>query len=358
VKLAIVLFNLGGPDSPEAVEPFLRNLFSDPAIIALPALLRLPLARLIARRRAPIARKIYDHLGGRSPIFEETRAQANALEKTLSGGDMEAKAFVAMRCWHPFSDGAARAVKAYNPDKVVLLPLYPQYSTTTSASSLKDWARAARRAKLAVPTSKVCCYPGEPGFIAAAAAQIREVTRDLRPDLSYRLLLSAHGLPKRTIAKGDPYQWQVEQSAAAIVAALAMPGLEPVVCYQSRVGPLQWIDPSTDAEIIRAGKDGKGVVVVPIAFVSEHSETLVELDIEYRRLAHEKGVPDYRRAATVGAHPDFIAGLAGLVRAAMEGKTVACGAGGCGTERICPPALRRCGYGAPRADARSNQGKR
>jgi ferrochelatase len=165
------------------------------------------------------------------------------------------------------------------------------------------------------------------------------------------LLLSAHGLPKRTVAKGDPYKWQVSQCARAIVNALTMPGVEKVVCYQSRVGPLEWIAPSTDAEIIRAGKDGKGVIVAPIAFVSEHSETLVELDIEYRRLAEAHGVPDYRRAATVGTHPDFIAGIAGLVRASLDSKIVTCADG-----RICPTTHRRCGFGAPRADARKNQG--
>jgi ferrochelatase len=141
------------------------------------------------------------------------------------------------------------------------------------------------------------------------------------------------------ITKGDPYQWQVEQSAKAIIKTLDMPNVEPVVCYQSKVGRLEWIGPATDAEIRRAGADGKGVIAVPIAFVSEHSETLVELDIEYRKLAEESGVPDYRRAATVGAHPDFIAGLAGLVRAALDGKTVTCAEG-----RICSPALLRCGY--------------
>ncbi|HEX4027229.1 MAG TPA: ferrochelatase [Rhizomicrobium sp.] len=341
MKLAVILFNLGGPDGPEAVEPFLRNLFCDPDIIALPALLRLPLGRFIARRRAPVARKIYAHLGGRSPIFAETRVQADALEKTLSGDGMEAKAFVAMRYWHPFSDGAAQAVKAFNPDRIVLLPLYPQYSTTTVGSSLKDWARAAKKAGLTAPTSRVCCYPWEPGFVAAAAAKIRDAMVGAPDAVSYRLLLSAHGLPRRIVEKGDPYQWQVEQSAAAIVKALDMPGLEPVVCYQSRVGPLEWIGPSTDAEIKRAGQDGKGVIVAPIAFVSEHSETLVELDIEYRKLAGEKGVPDYRRAATVGAHPDFIAGLAGLVRQALEDEIVTCGDG-----RICPTNHKRCGFAA------------
>jgi len=339
MKVAVVLFNLGGPDSPEAVEPFLRNLFSDPAIIGLPAIFRLPLARLIARRRAPVAAKIYAHMGGRSPIFEETRAQADALEQALSKGGVEARAFVAMRYWHPFSNGAARAVKAFQPDKIVLLPLYPQYSTTTTASSLQDWAKTARKIGVSAPTSRACCYPWEAGFVAAAAAKIREAAEDLKPGLSYRLLLSAHGLPKRVIQKGDPYQWQVEQSAAAIVKALARPELDPVVCYQSRVGPLEWIGPSTDAEITRAGKDGKGVIVAPIAFVSEHSETLVELDIEYRKLAAEAGVPDYRRAATVGTHPDFIEGLAGLVRRALDGKIVTCEEG-----RICPASHRRCGY--------------
>jgi ferrochelatase len=340
MKLAVVLFNLGGPDSPEAVEPFLRNLFSDPAIIALPAIFRLPLARLIAKRRAPVARAIYDHIGGRSPIFEETRKQADALETALSGDGVEAKAFVAMRCWYPFSDGAARALAAFNPDKIVLLPLYPQYSTTTTASSLKDWGRAAKKAGLTAPTSRVCCYPFEAGFVAAATAKIRAAMTNVPGDISYRLLLSAHGLPKRTIQKGDPYQWQVEESADAIVKGLAMPELEAVVCYQSRVGPLQWIGPATDAEIARAGRDGKGVIVAPIAFVSEHSETLVELDIEYRKLAAKAGVPDYRRAATVGERPDFIAGLAGLVRHAIGGKTVTCGEG-----RICPAEHKRCGYG-------------
>jgi ferrochelatase len=156
-KTAIVLFNLGGPDSPEAVAPFLRNLFSDPAIIALPWFLRLPLAWTIARGRAPVARDIYAKIGGASPIVRETQVQARALEAALAQGGIAAKAFIAMRYWHPFSDGAARAVKAYNPDKIVLLPLYPQFSTTTTASSLKDWKRAARKAGLDTPVAEIHC---------------------------------------------------------------------------------------------------------------------------------------------------------------------------------------------------------
>lgn len=340
MKLAVVLFNLGGPDGLEAVEPFLRNLFSDPAIIALPAPLRLPLAWFIARRRAPIAREIYAHLGGGSPIVAETQKQARALEAALSDGGVEAKAFIAMRCWHPFSDGAAQAVKAFGPDRIVLLPLYPQFSTTTTASSLKDWTRAARKAGLEVPTRQVCCYPDEPGFVAAAAARLKAQLADLNPGISYRILLSAHGLPKRTIARGDPYQWQVERTAKAILAEL--PGLDAQICYQSRVGRLEWIGPATEAEIRRAGAEGKGVIVAPIAFVSEHSETLVELDIEYAKLAREAGVPDYRRAATVGDEGEFIAGLARLARQAASGSGPVTSQGA----RLCPARQCRCGFAA------------
>ena len=340
MKLGIVLFNLGGPDSPEAVEPFLRNLFSDPAIISLPAIVRKPLAWFIARRRAPFARKIYDHIGGRSPILEETRSQAQALEAALTGSDVEARVVVAMRCWNPFSDEAAEELRHFAPERIVLLPLYPQFSTATSASSFQDWERAARKAGLSARATRVCCYPTDAGFIAAAAAKIRAAMRDPIAGISYRLLLSAHGLPKRTIETGDPYQWQVEQTARALVDALGIKNLDWSVCYQSRVGPLKWLEPSTDGEIRRAGHEGKGVVVAPIAFVSEHSETLVELDIEYSKLARETGVPDYRRAATVSADPAFIGGLAGLVKKALAN-------GACVNDsegRICPQKFGRCGY--------------
>lgn len=315
MKLAVVLFNLGGPDSPEAVEPFLVNLFSDPAVISLPAILRLPLARFIAKKRGPVAREIYAKIGGSSPILPETEAQARALESALR--EHQVKAFIAMRCWKPFTEDAVQAVAAYAPDKIVLLPLYPQYSTTTSQSSLKAWKTAAQKAGLAIPTVEVCCYPKLDGFIEALAALVRETLVKAKPDLAYRLLLSAHGLPKRVIARGDPYQWQVEQTAAALVRKLGID--DWAICYQSRVGPLEWIGPATDAEIRRAGAEGKALVVIPIAFVSEHSETLVELDIEYAKLAHECGVPHYLRAPTVGVRQEFIAGLADLVLQSVSG---------------------------------------
>jgi ferrochelatase len=291
---------------------------------------RIPLGRIIAARRAPLAREIYAKIGGRSPILEETQAQARALEQVLSGRGIEAKAFVAMRCWHPFSDTVAQGVKAWRPEKIVLLPLYPQYSTTTTASSFQDWERAAAAAGLDVPTERVCCYPTDQGIVTALAAGIHETWARAKPGLRYRLLLSAHGLPERVVAKGDPYRWQVEQTAAALVERLGMDGLDCTICYQSRVGPLRWIGPATDAEIRRAGAERLGVVVAPIAFVSEHSETLVELDIEYARLAGESGVPHYLRVPTVGVRHSFIDGLADLMLNSAG--------------RICPASLARCGF--------------
>jgi len=338
VKLAIVLFNLGGPDSPEAVEPFLRNLFGDLAIISLPAIFRKPLAWLIARRRAPIAGEIYAKIGGRSPILEETYAQARALEGVLASAGYEIRAFIAMRCWKPFSDEAAAAVKDWGADRIVLLPLYPQFSSTTTRSSLADWDRAATKAGLQAPQSRICCYPSEKGFVKAEVELIGAAWSKKKPYVDYRLLLSAHGLPKRMISKGDSYQWQVEKTAAAIVDRLGIENLDAQVCYQSRVGPLEWIAPATEAEIRRAGRDGKGVIVAPIAFVSEHSETLVELDIEYSDLAARSGIVDYIRVPTVGTQPLFIEGLARLVlEAAQDGGTV----NGCGA-RICPREFSKC----------------
>jgi ferrochelatase len=341
VKIAVVLFNLGGPDSLEAVEPFLRNLFADPAILSLPGILRRPLARFIATRRAPIAREIYAKIGGRSPILEETEAQARALETALQGRGHEARAFVAMRAWKPFAAEAVRAVKAWAPERIVLAPLYPQFSTTTTRSSLADWNSAAAANLAGVPQARLCCYPTEDGFIAAEADLIRATLAGAKPGVDYRLLLSAHGLPERTIAKGDPYRWQVEKTARAIVDRLGIEGLDWTICYQSRVGPLRWIGPATDAEIARAGADGKGVIVAPIAFVSEHSETLVELDLDYAGLARGAGVPDYLRVPTVRTHREFIAGLAGLIVRAAQGEEVVTCAGG----RICPARFRACGFG-------------
>jgi len=313
VKIAVILFNLGGPDSLEAVQPFLRNLFSDPAILRVPSLIRGPLARFIASRRAPKARGIYEQIGGSSPILGQTEAQARALEAALgaAGEGHEWRGYVCMRYWHPMTEAVVRSVERFAPDRIVLLPLYPQFSTATTASSFKAWNDLAR---FKAPTEVVKDYPTDPGFIAASVALVEEGLAQAGAG-PRRLLFSAHGLPERVIRAGDPYQSQVERTAKAIAESLG--GLDWSVCYQSRVGPLKWIGPSTDAEIARAGADKVAVVLYPLSFVSEHSETLVELDIEYRHLAERAGVPAYVRVPTVGTHPLFIAGLARLVRDAL-----------------------------------------
>lgn len=340
-RTAVVLFNLGGPDRPEAIRPFLFNLFNDPAILRLPTPLRWCLAQLISRRRAPVAAEIYENLGGRSPLLEETRAQATALEAAL--GDLgEVKVFIAMRYWHPLSAATAAEAVAWGAEEIVLLPLYPQFSTTTSASSFTAWRRAAAETGLSASSRAVCCYPTLQGLIEAHASLIDPALRAAADAGAPRLLFSAHGLPERVVAGGDPYQWQVERSAAAVAAALDhdWPGLDWRVSYQSRVGPLKWIGPETTEEIERAGRDGVPLVVVPIAFVSEHSETLVELDIEYRRLAERAGVPAYHRVPALATSESFIQGLASLVREALARPADTVGPAGGG--RLCPPACAGC----------------
>jgi protoporphyrin/coproporphyrin ferrochelatase len=338
-RLAVVLFNLGGPDSLAAVEPFLFNLFRDRAIIRLPGFLRWPLAKLISRRRAPVARGIYEKLGGSSPLLKYTRHQAHALERRLQADGYEARAFPCMRYWHPMSEAVVEEVLRFGPDRLVLLPLYPQFSTTTTASSLTEWRRAADVAGLQVETHAVCCYPTDAGFVGAVAELIRLKVEVIGLQPPFRVLFSAHGLPKRVVAAGDPYQWQVEQTAAAGASALGDLARDHVVCYQSRVGPLEWIGPSTEAELERAAHDGVPVVVVPIAFVSEHSETLVELDIEYRERAAELGVPAYARVETVDAAEPFIDGLAVLVEDALTRSAGPCSADG---RRRCPASFGGC----------------
>lgn len=337
-KIAVVLFNLGGPDNPRAVRPFLFNLFNDPAIIGAPAPIRYGLAKLLSARRAKVARQIYARLGGGSPLLANTQAQATALGHELA--DLgEVRVWPAMRYWHPMSEAVAQEIYRYGPDEVVLLPLYPQFSTTTTGSSARAWADAAAKAGLAASTRHICCYPSELGFVYALAELIRPALGRAAGHGRPRVLFSAHGLPRKIVERGDPYQWQVDESAAAVKRELAMADLDATVCYQSRVGPLEWIKPYAKAEIGRAGADRVPLVVVPIAFVSEHSETLVELDVEYRRHAEEAGVPHYERVSTVSTHPAFIAGLARLVRNALARPAGTCSASG---GRICPAAARAC----------------
>ena len=312
MKKAIILFNLGGPDKLENVEPFLFNLFNDPAILNLPTFLRYPLAKLISNRRAPVAKKIYAELGGSSPILKLTKEQSSALETKLNQTQKEDeyKCFIVMRCWNPRAIDVIKDVQLYGPDEVVLMPLYPQYSAATSGSSIKEWKDVCKKNNYHIKTSTICCYPTDQNFIKAHTKEIVKKIKNLK---NFKLIFSAHGLPEKNIKKGDPYQWQVEQSVKKIVESLGDENLDWILSYQSRVGPLKWIGPSTENTIIENSKIGKHIVLVPIAFVSEHSETLVELDIEYKEIADANGCKNYTRVPALGINEDFIKAMSELI---------------------------------------------
>lgn len=336
-KVAVVLFNLGGPDGPADVRPFLFNLFNDPAIIAAPGPVRTALAWWISTTRAPSARANYAKMGGGSPLLGETLAQADALTAALAGSDpdIEWRLFTAMRYWLPFVEETAAEVRDWAPDETVLAPLYPQFSTTTTGSSLAAWNKAAGD----LEARAICCWPEADGFVAAHARLIRETWDKAGRPAHARLLFSAHGLPEKIVRAGDPYRFQVERTCAAVGERVADILGDQAICYQSRVGPLAWIGPSTEAEIDRAAGDGKAIVLSPIAFVSEHIETLVELDEEYAARARDKGVEVFARVPALGTAPDFIAELASLVKGALSGGP---GYKPPGNRRLCPAACVRC----------------
>ena len=319
MKKAIILFNLGGPDSLNAVEPFLFNLFNDPAIISLPSFLRFPLAKFISKRRTPVAKAIYAEMGGKSPILEETKAQAVAIENSMQDEKDEYKSFIVMRCWNPRATETIKKVKEFRPDQIILLPLYPQYSNATSGSSINEWLDICKKESLTVETKIICCYPTEKDFILSYASLIKEKI-NLKKLSKTTLIFSAHGLPEIKIKQGDPYQWQVEQSVKELVRKLSIEKLNYILSYQSRVGPLKWIGPSTEEIIKEEAVKGKILIVVPVAFVSEHSETLVELDIEYKKLAEENGSKEYIRVPAVTVNRDFINSLKSSILKASAGE--------------------------------------
>ena len=312
MKKAVILFNLGGPDKLENVEPFLFNLFNDPAILNLPSLFRYPLAKLIANRRAPIAKKIYEELGGSSPILKLTEEQVSALELRLNEDDnlSDYKCFIVMRCWHPRAENVVKEVISYNPHEIILMPLYPQFSAATSGSSIKEWNNICAKKNFNVKTSTICCYPTDENFIKAHKNEIIKKIKNLE---NFKLIFSAHGLPEKNIKNGDPYQWQVEQSVDKIVKSLNIKDLDWILSYQSRVGPLKWIGPSTEEIIVENSKLDKHIVLVPVAFVSEHSETLVELDIEYKELADKNGCKNYSRVPALGINENYIKAMSNLI---------------------------------------------
>ncbi len=316
-RSGVVLFQLGGPDSVDAVEPFLYNLFSDPDIIDFPfaSIARRPLARLIARARAHHVSRHYAEIGGGSPLLEVTLRQAAALERELQSS-LDARVVVAMRYWHPFTSEAIAELQKHAPDEVVLLPLYPQYSRTTTGSSLNEWNRLLRLSDTWRPkVHLVREYHADPDFIDALVAAVNESLAGFpHPIAELDFLFSAHSLPLSVVQAGDPYQEHIERTCDLVWARGGWSGRRHL-CYQSKVGTSKWLGPSMGEAIERLAAEGaRHVLVVPISFVSDHVETLYEIGIEHRELAERLGIADFRLMAGLNCSPRFIAALAKLVR--------------------------------------------
>ena len=344
-KIAVVLFNLGGPDSLNAIKPFLFNLFNDQYIITLPSVLRFLVAKLISTRREKVAKAIYANTGGKSPILEETLAQKEALKQELiKNSDITFELFICMRHWHPMTAEVVKNIKNYEPNEIILLPLYPQFSTTTTASSLNEFAKNLSKELIdKIKLKTICCYPLNEGFIDSHVKLIEAKLSDKMDLSNYRMLFSAHGLPEKIVKAGDPYQWQIEQTVFKIINNLQLlPKFKKIdykVTYQSRVGPLKWLEPNTEDEIKIAGKDNKSLIIIPVAFVSEHVETLVELDIEYKHIADEHNI-DYVRVPTLSTNELFIKSLANMILN-FSSRDSSC-LSSSNFSRICPDIYGKC----------------
>lgn len=308
---------MGGPASLDDVEPFLFNLFMDPDIIEIPLgkFLRPFIARKIAKKRSGKVRGYYEKIGGKSPLLDLTLSQARALEEALLTQG-EFRTFIAMRYWRPFTDEAIRNILAYDPEKLVLLPLYPHYSETTTGSSFNEFERVWNKlGKPGIEVFKINSWHDHSDYISAWVQLIRDSLHkmDARRKGGTHLIFSAHGIPQKLIDRGDPYQKQTEESVRLILEKLDWKG-EWSLSYQSRVGPVRWLQPATDEWLVELGRKGvKSILMVPISFVSDHSETLYEMDILYRELARESGIEYFERVATPNCHKRFIEALGDIV---------------------------------------------
>jgi ferrochelatase len=325
-RVGIVLLNLGGPERIQDVGPFLYNLFADPEIIRLPIpQLQKPLAWLISTLRSRKSQEAYRSIGGGSPLRRITDQQARELQSVLRQREVNATTYVAMRYWHPFTESAVADIKADEIDQVVVLPLYPHFSISTSGSSFRELQRLRQGdpnfAKL--PLRAIRSWHDHPGYLRAMAQLIaKEIDACVDP-ASAHIFFSAHGVPKSYVEEvGDPYQKEIESCAALIMEQLGR-GNPWTLAYQSRVGPVEWLQPYTEEALEELGAQGvKELVVVPISFVSEHIETLEEIDIEYREIATEAGVSNFRRVPALDTDPTFIESLADLVQDSLAGPEV------------------------------------
>lgn len=316
-RLGVVLFQLGGPDSLEAIEPFLYNLFCDPDIIDFPfaRIGRKPLAKLISVTRARKVQHHYATIGGFSPIRRNTERQAQALEAELRSQGVDARCFVAMRYWHPFTAEAITQVEQAGCDELVLLPMYPQYSATTTGSSLNEWRRLFRAD---IPVHCVENFYRNATYLDALVEKINDaIWRFPRSD-SPEIIFSAHGVPLSVIEKGDPYQRQIEETVALVMSRGGWPNRHRT-CYQSKVGASKWLQPSLHHTLQQLSADQvQEACVVPIAFVSDHVETLAEIDHEARELATQLGITQFEMTAGLNDCPTFIRALAEVVQQAAK----------------------------------------
>ena len=318
--VAVVLLQLGGPSSLDEVQPFLENMFRDPELFDLPIPRRAQnwLAKRLSRWRAKEAAPLYASIGGRSPIGSITARQADLLERELNRS-IHSRVFVAMRYGSPTTDMAIEAVLEANCRRVTLLPLYPQYSTATTGSSVREWSRCAARLGLDLPTATIDSYSRHPTYIAAIGERLFEALARLPPESNPHVLFSAHGLPKKFIRQGDPYQRQIEGTVQEVVRQTALKAPH-TLCYQSRIGPQRWLRPSLTETIRRLGQTGcEAVLVVPIAFVSDHLETLSEINVEAREQAASLGIRHFETMTGLNDSPRFIQALAELVLKAEIG---------------------------------------
>ena len=317
-RCGVLLFNLGGPETLADVRPFLYNLFSDPDIIRIRSrVLRNSVAWLIATTRQKKSRGLYRQIGGGSPLRRITEEQASALEARLAARGVAARAYVGMRCWKPTIDDAVSAIASDRISRLVALPLFPQYSVTTTGSCFNHFKAVLARARLAsrIKVSYVEHWYEEPRYIEAMADRIREVSGGAG---GFHLLYSAHSIPARYVAEGDPYLEQTRRTMERIDAQLGNPA-PSMLAFQSKVGPVRWLEPSTRDVILRLARDGtRRVVVVPISFVSDHIETLQEIDILYKQLAAGAGIAEFARAPSLNLHPRFIEALSDLVVRALQ----------------------------------------
>lgn len=323
-RIGVLLFNLGGPETLAEVRPFLFNLFADPDIIRLPwRALQKPLAWLIATQRQKKSRSYYEQIGGGSPLRRITEEQARALEGALASRGINARAYVGMRYWNPLIEEALDQIRRDQVDHLVVLPLYPQFSVSTTGSSLNHMYAIAKEVGYRLPeASVICSWEADANYIEAMAAAAREELArfpDQDPSQTH-ILFSAHSVPVRYIDEGDPYLDHTKRTVELVMERLGV-HRPHTLSFQSKVGPVEWLTPATNETIPKLARDGvKQLMLIPVSFVSEHSETLYEMDILYRDLATQEGIPQYRRVPTMNCRPDFIDALASLVERALPGR--------------------------------------